>query len=306
MGIAHDASREVVDKQIGAVRINDPADGGERLVDGHILVFGGDVDKIGGQMHQLALNDREPAQLGFGALLRGDVPIGADHAQGVAGGIALDRGEAADVVGAAVGPEHAEFDVELLGVLQGELDFNVAALPVIRMQPRLPSLVGAAELLAGDAVEAEHLLVPFQAVVDHIVVPNAHTAGTRRERQTAAGLAQVFLGAFARSDVPADAEHAEQVAIGRPKRRLDGIDEDEPPVGIGDPLLVVAGCARCEHALVVPAELAAYHLAKQLDVGAAHDLIARQADKLGKRRIASQIGAVEILVKNDIRNAVEQ
>ena len=122
-----------------------------------------------------------------------------EAAEVVRGGDARDRGvgrgegEGADDALVAVRPEHAELGVELLLAAQCQLDSFVATLAVVGVQPRLPGLVGAAKRLAGDPVEGEHLLVPGERVVEHVVVPDADATGARGKREAGRGLRQFLL-----------------------------------------------------------------------------------------------------------------
>ena len=131
----------------------------------------------------------EGAEIGFAfpqrtlrLLLGGDVPIGADHLQGLTGGVASHEGESTDAMDASVRPDHAELGVELLLPAKRHLDLGIPLHQVVRVDAGPPTLIRATELIRRDSVEPIHLVVPDQPVVDRVVVPDAHAAGTRRQR----------------------------------------------------------------------------------------------------------------------------
>ena len=97
-----------------------------------------------------------------------------------------------DIVDAAVRPDDPELGIEVFFATQRQLALGVPALSVIRVDSRLPCVVGPAEGVRGDAVEEEHLVVPDQPVVDHVVLPDADAASPSGKHQALAGQAQFF------------------------------------------------------------------------------------------------------------------
>ena len=120
----------------------------------------------------------------LGPLLSGNIPVCTDHTQGCTGVIALHHRESANKTDRPVWPQDPKFNIELLLSTQGEMNAFIATLAVFRMKPRLPSLVGTAELIPRNTVKLEHLVIPDEQVVDHVVVPDTHAARAHRQRQT--------------------------------------------------------------------------------------------------------------------------
>ena len=86
-----------------------------------------------------------PAQLARRLLFRGDIPVGAEHAQRPAGGIPLHDGQSADGMRAAVRPDDTELSIEMLFSTQRPPDFLVSPLligGVDSIQPVIVSAVG--------------------------------------------------------------------------------------------------------------------------------------------------------------------
>lgn len=116
-------------------------------------------------------------------------------------GIPLHDGQGTDVMRGSIGPKHVKLCVEFSFVAQCQLDFFVAALPILRMNASLPGLVSPGKLISRDAVEVKHLLVPDQSVVNHVVIPDAYSARAYGQCQPVGNLAQSLLRSPAFSDI---------------------------------------------------------------------------------------------------------
>ena len=113
----------------------------------------------------------------LGLLEPGDVEVDASHAQRPALRISHELAVGLEIVGAAIGPHHAEFGIVFsLAALRLFRDF-VARSAVVGMYALQPGLIGAGKLLSFDAIEFIHPVVPDQFVLLQIPVPYPQARG---------------------------------------------------------------------------------------------------------------------------------
>ena len=272
-----------------------------------------DISVAAAHQHKIRQGLEKRAEVGLALaerLLRqfpvGDVPVGADQPHGPPRGILLRLGKALNVADRPIGPPDPEFDVEIHFAPQHHLDSFIGPLPVIRMHGGLPGFIRAAESLPGNAIEPEHLVVPDQPVVGHIQVPGSHATRAGGQGQPLRRLPEFGLGLFESGDVAADAEHADEFSIGSPIGGFERVQQHFPTVWVGDPFLIVPPLAGLEHAQVILAEPDGNLVLKEIKIGFANDLGLGDAEKIDERRIATKIDALQILVENEIRDAVQQ
>ena len=155
----------------------------------------------------------------FGVLLCRDIPVCAEHAQSGSRGSAFYCGYGSDVMSASVRPKNTKLGVKILFSAERHLDFRIRPHDIILVDSGLPSLIRAAELVARDSVEAKHMVIPDEAIVDNVIVPYSHSTCFRGKGQAFGSLGLSLLGAFAGGDVLGNPQKSGNLSVGIFKRR---------------------------------------------------------------------------------------
>ena len=175
-------------------------------------------------------------QRGGHAPLFGDVPVGAGHAQHAAVGIAAQARGAAQVVHAAVGPDHAEFGIEWLAPAHRRPHGLLCGRQVVRVDTALPQFCRVGAAVLGMTEQAVHPGVPERRLAAEVPVPDADAAAVGGQRHALVGklqrdpLGDAFGHVLKGADQPhrlavcelgrADGAHPDALAIGADQRQL--------------------------------------------------------------------------------------
>ena len=87
------------------------------------------------------------------------------------------------MVNTAIRPQDAKLGVEFFLPAQSFLDLTITVFLIGRMHRMMPSVIGAAEAVRRHTVELVHPLVPRQAIVHYIIIPDSHFTAGQGQRQ---------------------------------------------------------------------------------------------------------------------------
>ena len=104
--------------------------------------------------------------------------------------------------------------------------------------------------------------------------------------------------------VATDAQHTGGFALCIAKRRLDGVEQNLPSVGIAHPLLVLPRLAAFHHPTVLFAEITSRFVVKEVKVRFADLCLLNPTRKGLKRLVATHVATHCILEKDQVRNGV--
>ena len=160
-------------------------------------------------------------------LLFGDVPVGPDHMHRLAGGVPLDQGHRLDVMDGTIRPDDAELSVEFILLPKSRCHIFASTQQVVRMQGRFPRVIGAGKMRPRGAKHLEHLIIPVEAIVHRIKIPDADLRRLGGQEQPAGGGFQVLLCLQARGDVLMHHDQADGLS------RLEARDPAAKPTMFG-------------------------------------------------------------------------
>ena len=238
--------------------------------------------------------------------------------EGGAGSVPLHEGHGADVVDAPVRPDHPELGVEILLAAQGHVDFGIAPLAVIRVKARRPGLISSGELIPRDPVLAIHVVVPDEAVVGNVPVPDADLSRLRGQRQSLGELPQILFRLLPLGDI-GDEAVPEHRAVGLALRHRVAVKRAGRAVGKLDPILILPGGQgprrlqdRLDNALAVVWVEVRKNFRRVVLNLLRRDTVDFFDGLAGKREAGGSIGAQAILVDDpgdaarDFQDAVQQ
>ena len=181
-------------------------------------------------------------QLGGQAPLFGDVPVGAGQAQHPAAGIAGDASRAAQVMHAAIGPDHAKLGIEGLAPAHGGPHGLLRGRQVVGVYTAPPQLGWGRAAVFRIAEQAVHPGVPERRLAVEVPVPDADAAAVGGQRHALVGFLQRMLPRDAFAHVLKGAEHPHRLAV-REFNRADGAHPDALAIGANERQLQVARLA---------------------------------------------------------------